>query len=509
MRPSTAAILHAPADEPTPSQPGALATPSAQVFWVLAAALGALATWHAWASQFNHDEIEHLHAAWLVGRGQTPFVDFLEQHHPTLWYLLAPATRWFGSVRGLVFAARLLDLGWLVGALAAVRGLLRRTYPAVPARWPLLLLASSFMFVRNTMEVRPDPLMNLLLYAGLLAWIGFVQEGRLARAVLAGVLFGGAAAVLQKAAVVVALATGGTLLVALLRRRGGRPAGRLLLGAGAMLAAAAIPLAALFAFIAGRGYFREFWFWNYAFNRFFYTQARIAQHFSVWITVALSALEDPALWIAGVAGMALALRELWRSAALDREAEARLVLLVAALGYAPFLALNRFPLEQYFLALLPLLAIFSADAFARATAPRPRAWLVRGALFMPVVLAVILAFHPRSGEQRRVQDEVLAATRPDEAVFLTPPFNPVFRLHAGYFWYNGDMISGAYAEYCRRSGACAGEKLALDEALWAERPPAFVYVEHPEYAPYRWAERAAAFERAGPPGLLRRARVAR
>src|SRR6266567_3007831 len=252
MRRESLAELH-PAEAPSAIPPESPASaPLGSAWWALAGALAALAIGHAWWSQLNHDELEHLHAAWLVGQGQVPFRDFLEQHHPTLWYLLAPLTRGIGSVRGLVFATRVADLATLGAVLALVAGLLRRTYPEVAARWPLLLLGSSFMFVRNTMEVRPDPLMNLLLYAGLLCWIGFVQEGRPWRALLAGALFGAAAAVLQKAAVV-------------------------------MLAASALPVAALFAFIAAHGYFREFWFWNYAFNRFFYTQARIAQHFSVWI----------------------------------------------------------------------------------------------------------------------------------------------------------------------------------------------------------------------------------
>jgi len=211
------------------------------------------------------------------------------------------------------------------------------------------------------------------------------------------------------------------------------------------------------------------------------------------------------LWGAGLAGMALAGRALARASSLGPRDEARLVLLLAAAGYAPFLALNRFPLEQYFLALLPLLAVFSAEAFQRVTAARPRRWLERGALFMPVVLAAILVLHPGNGPQRRVQERVLTGSRADEAVFVTPPFNPVFRLHGGYFWYNGAMISDTYAQYCRLVGGCDGDALARDEALWAARPPRFVFIERPEYAPYRWAERAAAYEPTDVPGLLRRA----
>lgn len=36
------------------------------------------------------DEYEHLHASWLVSIGKIPYRDFLEHHHPLLWYLSAP-----------------------------------------------------------------------------------------------------------------------------------------------------------------------------------------------------------------------------------------------------------------------------------------------------------------------------------------------------------------------------------------------------------------------------------
>ena len=49
-------------------------------FWIVVAALAI----HCAISSCDHDEIEHLHAAWLVVDGQRPFVDFLEQHPPTL-----------------------------------------------------------------------------------------------------------------------------------------------------------------------------------------------------------------------------------------------------------------------------------------------------------------------------------------------------------------------------------------------------------------------------------------
>ena len=472
---------------------------------LLAAAIAALILWHAWASQFNHDEIEHLHAAWLVAHGARPYTDFLEQHHPTLWYLLAPSVGLFQSVRSFVFAARLFDLACLAGLLAIFVRLFRRLYPGARVRWPLLVLVSSFMFVRDTLEVRPDPLMNFLVYGALLSWVAFLQDHRRLRAAAAGVLFGAAVVVLQKALVVLALVVAASLLLAVRHRADRVRSRRLVLGAGLMVAAAVGPVVALFAAIAARGFWNDFWFWNYQFNRFFYLQAELCKHFSVLVTLGISVAEDAVLWIAGAGGMFLCARQLWRDRRSTSGADdPRSGLLVVALGYLPFLCFNRFPLEQYFIVLLPLLALFSAEVFARAVAPRPRAILQWSSGVMAFVLAGILLLYPGNGPQRDVQDVVLAQTAPDEPIFMPPPYNPVFRRDAGYFWYNGKLIGDAYAQYCEtRQRGCAGDKRDLDDHRWQSHPPRFVYLYDPEYYPVHWKSRSRDYEATTVPGLLR------
>ena len=464
-------------------------------WYLLAVALSAVVLWHAWFSHFNHDEIEHLHAAWLVAQGQRPFVDFLEQHHPTLWYLLAPALGWFPSVRSLVFAVRLLDLACLGAVLLVFVRLLRRTYPGVPARWPLLLLVCSFNLVRCTLEIRPDPLMNALVYGGLLCWVAFLADGAAWRAAAAGLLLGAATAVLQKALVVVALVGGATVLLALRHRAEGARWRRLAAGAAALAAGAAVPVAALFAAMAASGLWQDFWFWNYRFNRFFYLQAALSKHFSIFVTLGASIAEAPVLWIAGCAGAVLCARELWRDRRRDDErAEARAALLLVAAGYLPFLCLNRFPLEQYFIVLLPLLALFSAEVVARLSSRRRRVWFERAAAFNVAILGGILLFYPANRREREIQDLVLSGTRPEQTVFVPPPYNPVFRRDGGYFWYNGALIANAYREYCRTQGECPGDKLALDDTRWASAPPRFVWLEDPEYYPARWSERSGGYQ---------------
>lgn len=42
------------------------------------------------SAQILTDDIEHLHASFLVFSGYVPYHDFFEHHHPLLWYILAP-----------------------------------------------------------------------------------------------------------------------------------------------------------------------------------------------------------------------------------------------------------------------------------------------------------------------------------------------------------------------------------------------------------------------------------
>lgn len=473
--------------------------------WLLT---GIIVVWHCWFSSYNHDEIEHLHASWLISNGELPFRDFLEQHHPTLWFLAAPVVVRFESVQHLIFAARVFDAVCLVGVLWLVQRLLRRLYPEVLWQFPTLLLLSSFMFVRSTLEFRPDALMNVVLYAGFLHWIAFLQGGRFWRAILSGVFFGCAVAVLQKAIVVLGLVglSGLFLLGARLWTR--KPVKRLLLGGTSLLAAAAIAPAALFLAMRSFGIFNEFWFWNYPFNRFFYLQAHLPQHFSAARAIGLSILLSPVLWMVAAIGAGLCVRDLIFGDRLSTRNECRLTMLWVAAGYLGLLCLNRFPLDQYFIVLLPLLALLAADAF-RSLRERPQLVLFeRATLCMPVVLVALLVVYPSNGEQRSVQAFVLGRTTADQSIFVPPAFNPIFRRDAAYFWYNADLIRGAYEDSCRQTQSCPDNKIALDAQRWEDSPPVFVLLELPVCLPYRWSSRESFYHPTEIRGLWERAKTA-
>jgi hypothetical protein len=360
------------------------------------------------------------------------------------------------------------------------------------------------MFVRNTLEFRPDPLMNVAVYGGLLNWIAFLQESRFRRAFAAGASFGVAVVVLQKAAVILGLVSMSGLFLVGLRLWRRERIERLALGAAVLLIAAAIPTSALFLAMRRLGIFDDFWFWNYPFNRFFYMQAHLRQHFSVLRTIGLSILLDPVLWIAGAIGAFLCARELFRRDHLSARDECRLTLLWLGLGYLVFLCLNRFPLDQYFIVLLPLLALLGAEALGSIREGWHAAMLKRSILCMPVILIALLLVYPGKSEQLKVQEFVLRRTTTDQAIFVPPAFNPIFRRDAAYFWYNGDVISGAYEDYCRGMGDCLGDKLALDERRWQGSPPTYVFLELPAYYPYRWSSRESSYRPTEMPRLWAR-----
>src|SRR5712692_3586163 len=243
---------------------------------------------------------------------------------------------------------------------------------------------------------------------------------------------------------------------------------------------------------------------NYPFNRFFYLEAELSQHFFVAKTIGLSILLDPVLWIAGSIGAYLCARGLLRRDCFSPRDECKLWLLWIGIGYFGFLFFNRFPLAQYFIVLLPLLALFAAELLDSVREGWQAVVLRRSILCMPLVLIAVLLLYPSNREQLNVQEFVLRRTTGDQSVFVPPAFNPIFRRDGAYFWYNGDLISGAYQEYLRREKNCAGNKLVLDEHRWKATPPAFVFLHLPADQPYRWSSRESGYSPTRIPSLLKR-----
>lgn len=125
------------------------------------------------------DELEHLHAAYCVHRGDVPYRDFFEHHSPALYYVIQPLFWIFGPEldvlwwgRGVMFVCSLITLG-----LTAI--LARRIAGPATALPAVCLLAWTTIFQTKGIELRPDVPATLLVI--LCSVIAFVARSKTER----------------------------------------------------------------------------------------------------------------------------------------------------------------------------------------------------------------------------------------------------------------------------------------------------------------------------------------
>jgi 4-amino-4-deoxy-L-arabinose transferase-like glycosyltransferase len=476
--------------------------PGRRTALAIAAAAIALLFVHAAISGCDHDEVQHLHGAWLVSQGKVPFRDFLEQRHPVIYYALAPAVRALdGSPRALIFAVRTFDLLLLVAALAVFLKLVRPLLRDRDAFWPVLLLLGSFFFARNSMEVRPDPWMAFFCLVALWQWAAYLRGGKPWHAALAGVSIGVAIVVLQKAFAFAGLLAIGTVPVALAAPDRLR---RILRGGALSIAAALAPLAAGVLLLRAAGLWSEFVFWNYTFNRFYYLATQF-QGPSATAVVGVSILEQPVLWLGGFVGIWLAIRRFRQLADQPELALAATVVL----GILASVFQSRWPFSHNLLPAQPALAVLAVaaleelhDARWRTAARWHTAVGIVLALLVVKVAAMCFTYDEGHGNIA-IEERILALTGPAEPVATAPPYHPIFRRDSFFFWYVPLNNAQAYLECCRRFG-CPPGKVEHDLAAWRTDPPAAVYLpaDEPTWAPVGFAAYRSAYRPTDVPGLF-------
>lgn len=62
----------------------------------------------------NGDNVEHIHATWLIAYSKVPYRDFFEHHNPLLWYLFAPV------MKHMINPITLLDMAHAIGILGGI-----------------------------------------------------------------------------------------------------------------------------------------------------------------------------------------------------------------------------------------------------------------------------------------------------------------------------------------------------------------------------------------------------
>src|ERR1044071_4388112 len=141
-----------------------------------------LRLWFLKVRQFDPDEFEHLHAAWLIAQGNLPYVDFFEHHTPWFHFFLAPFFSFFhvetsapDAVTFLFLARRLM---WILTGviLLLVFWLGKLWLNQLAGLLAALFLVNSEIFSTATLEIRPDLFACVFWLGCLIMVVGAVQR---------------------------------------------------------------------------------------------------------------------------------------------------------------------------------------------------------------------------------------------------------------------------------------------------------------------------------------------
>jgi hypothetical protein len=419
----------------------------------------------AFTARIGHDDIEHLHTAWLMLQGQQPYLDFFQKQSPLFWWLLIPLLSFAdGDLAIALFLGRGLMLVALAASSTAIwllaREALRRKGLAHAA---LLLLWASPVVLYNMLVIRPDGVMiALLLWALVFATRG-LSQGRRALLVPAGICLGLACSFLLKAAPVsLAAATALAYIGWHQDSRSWRGALRnlVLLGLGALIAI--LPFIVL---LAATGQLEPFIYFNITFNGAIYSHPWPGDvpWWTRFSTLLLNEVRQEPWLLAGAIGSNL----LWIGLLpVPRHQAARnRFLLLIALFWAGVvvLAANRLPFYSYFL--LPLLtgAVFGPVIWSKLAtrmeshrvvwvSPRRKRTFSPARVLAPVVVIAIVVtstyWHNRFTTNEGQLDKLSSLPRV-EAVHEMPR-HPVFAFDSHRIWDNVERYKFAFRQLSER-----------------------------------------------------------
>lgn len=124
----------------------------------------------------NGDNVEHLHATWLVAQGKIPYKDFFEHHNPFVWLFFAPFITFSSHI------LTLLDTAFVVGILAGIATFwvvykicTKFFASSLASLVSLLILCPPYYYI-FCFNYNPDTFMALFFAVGLYFLFSYLQK---------------------------------------------------------------------------------------------------------------------------------------------------------------------------------------------------------------------------------------------------------------------------------------------------------------------------------------------
>ena len=123
------------------------------------------------------DDLEHIHAAWLVWQGFVPYLDFFEHHHPLMWFVFAPLV---GAMSGNMLVFWVIRIICLSTSLATIYVIYRLIKDFWGDRITALIAINAFLYSNIVMDAmvqfKPDTFMHFFFFLGLYLLFKFWRE---------------------------------------------------------------------------------------------------------------------------------------------------------------------------------------------------------------------------------------------------------------------------------------------------------------------------------------------
>jgi 4-amino-4-deoxy-L-arabinose transferase-like glycosyltransferase len=371
----------------------------------------------SWNRFFDCDEFETIKAAWKIHSGERIYIDFFEHHHPLFFYGLSLLFPLFGESAAMVHAARTVTLALSAGILAVTYAMAALIVGRAAAPLSVLLLTLLSAYGDVGLDVRPDVPMAFFALLSIL-WLFRHWEAPSPRRLIASALAGGVSFLcLQKAVWPLGV------LLAFFAVRVARRQSRIheLLLFMAVLAA---PWAAYAVFLWMRGDFGAYWFLNCTLN----LHAPPGRGYRQLPKLLRNLHEANALVVFLFAAGALLVpkNRIQKTFALLAVA-----LLAVTLGW-------RIHFEQYYLTVMPLMAVLAAHGFRHVLDARPplAALALLAASIGPLAQYGHNLYFRSNARDLELVEYVRGITDPTDCVYDGELRCSLFRKDLDFFWFS-------------------------------------------------------------------------
>lgn len=157
--------------------------------------------------QFDHDELEVIHTSWKILQGERIYIDFFQHHHPLLYYLLIPVITVFGESTTTLIVTRLIVFCLFLLILTVTYLIANKASNREASNISLIFLCTTFVFTTNVIELRPDVPQTLFGLLAIFFLLFYFETKILSYLVLSSLAISLAFLFLQKALFLILLLT--------------------------------------------------------------------------------------------------------------------------------------------------------------------------------------------------------------------------------------------------------------------------------------------------------------